>query len=454
MKDVTGELKDVAEKAVAMAIKAGADAAEVQVADGLELSAKVRLGEPELVHEAGSRGLGLRVFRDHRQAVTYTSDLRPDSLRQFAADTVELAELAEPDELNTLPGRDELALGPLPELDLYDPEAETLDAATALARAIEGEKAARDFDKRISNSEGASYGRVLGAMAFASSGGFVGGYRGSYSSLSVEPVCDDEGGKKRNGYWWTGARFVSELEDPVAVGQEAARRTLAQLGSRKVDTCEVPIVFDPEAGRAIVGMVFGVANGSAFYRQSSYMIGREGTPVASSLVTIADNPHRPRGPGSKPFDGDGLPTRQNTLIREGVLDTVLCDVYTARKLGRKSTGSAGRGTGSGPSPTTSNLIMSVGEMSQEQLIADTGRGFLVTSMMGFGFNPITGDFSRGASGFWIENGEIAFPVSEVTISANFDDLLKRIDAVADDLVLRTSTACPSFRVSSMTVAGR
>lgn len=454
MGDVTSELKDVAEKMVELAVKAGADAAEVQVADGLELSAKVRLGQPELVQEAGSRGLGLRLFKDKRQAVTYTSDLRSHSLEQFAADTVALAELAEPDELNILPDKADLATGDLPDLDLYDPDAEVLDAATALARAIAGEKAALDYDKRVTNSEGASYGRVLGAVAFANSAGFSGSYRGSYSSLSVEPICDDEDGKKRNGYWWTGARFVSALEDPEWVGQEAARRTLAQLGSRKIDTCEVPIVFDPEAGRSIVGMVFGVANGSAFYRKSTYLLGRENTAIASDLVTITDNPHIPRAPGSKPFDGDGLATRVNPVVEAGILKTVLCDVYTARKLGRTSTGSAGRGTGSGPAPTTSNLIMQPGSHDREALIADTKRGFLVTSMMGFGFNPITGDFSRGASGFWIENGEIGFPVSEVTISANFDDLLKRIDLVANDLVMRTSTACPTFRVSSMTVAGR
>jgi PmbA protein len=295
---------------------------------------------------------------------------------------------------------------------------------------------------------------VLGAMALATSGGFVGGYLGSYSSLTVEPVCDDEGGKKRNGYWWTASRFASALEEPEAVGQEAARRTVAQLGSRKVDTCEVPVVFDPEAGRAIVGMVFSVANGSSFYRKSSYLIGREGGVAASELVTIEDDPHIRRGPGSRPFDGDGLPTRKNSVIERGVLRTVLCDVYSARKLGRPSTGSAGRSTGSSPGPTTSNLTMRPGTMKREELLSRTERGLYVTSMMGFGFNPVTGDFSRGASGFWIENGELTFPVSEITISANFDDLLQRIDLVADDLVLRSSTACPTFRVSSMTIGGR
>jgi PmbA protein len=452
-KDIVGELREQAQRVVQLALKAGADEAEVQVSDGAELTAKVRLGQPELVQEAGSRGLGLRVFRDLRQSVTFTSDLRPHALERFAADAVALARLSEPDELHRLPEPDQLAVE-LPDLDLYDPASESLDAAEALARAARGEKAARDHDKRVTNSDGASCSRVLGAMAFATSGGFAGGYLGSYSSLTVEPVCDDEGGKKRNGYWWTAARFASALEEPEAVGQEAARRTVAQLGSRKVDTCEVPVVFDPEAGRAIVGMVFSVANGSSFYRKSSYLLEREGQAVASELVTIEDDPHIKRGPGSRPFDGDGLPTRKNSIIERGVLRTVLCDVYSARKLGRQSTGSAGRSTGSSPGPTTSNLIMRPGQLGRDELLARTERGLYVTSMMGYGFNPVTGDFSRGASGFWIENGELTFPVSEITISANFDDLLKRIDLMADDLVLRSSTACPTFRVSSMTIGGR
>ncbi len=452
-KDIVGELREQAQRVVQLALKAGADEAEVQVSDGTELTVKVRLGQPELVQEAGSRGLGLRVFRDLRQSVTFTSDLRPHALERFASDAVALARLSEPDELHRLPEPDQLAVE-LPELDLYDPASEPLDAAEALARATRGEKAALDHDKRVTNSDGASYSRVLGAMAFATSGGFAGGYLGSYSSLTVEPVCDDEDGKKRNGYWWTAARFASALEEPEAVGEEAARRTVAKLGSRKVDTCEVPVVFDPEAGRAIVGMVFSVANGSSFYRKSSYMLEREGQAVASELVTIEDDPHIARGPGSRPFDGDGLPTRKNSVIERGVLRTVLCDVYSARKLGRQSTGSAGRSTGSSPGPTTSNLIMRPGPLSRDELLSRTERGLYVTSMMGFGFNPVTGDFSRGASGFWIENGQLTFPVSEITISANFDDLLKRIDLMADDLVLRSSTACPTFRVSSMTIGGR
>jgi PmbA protein len=451
--DDVAALKRDAQTAVQAAIKAGAEDAEVLVRAGTELTAKVRLGEPELVQEAGSRALGLRVFKNGRRAVTYTSDTRPGSIESFAAETVALAELCEPDELNALPDKALLATD-MPDLDLYDETCEGMDTKEALRLAGLGEKAALGFDERVTNSDGATWSRVLGAVAFATSDGFVAGYRGSYASFYVEPICDDEDGKKRNGYWWTAARFMDRLEDVEGVGVEAARRTVAKLGSRKVDTCEVPVVFDKEVARTIVGMVFSVANGSSFYRKSSYLLDRENTPIASELVTIEDDPLIARAPGSRPFDGDGLATRKNTLVRAGVLETVLCDTYTARKLGRESTGSAGRGVGGNPSPTTSNLIMLAGETSHDELLAQTPNGLYVTSMMGFGFNPITGDFSRGASGFWIEDGKISFPVSEITISANFDDLLKGIDIVADDLDLRSSTAAPTFRVSRMTIAGK
>jgi len=449
------ELCDIAQLAVEIAKRAGADDAEVMVRDGSELTAKIRLGEAELVQEAGSRALGLRVLRGGKRAVTYTSDLRRDALEALCAETVTLADLAERDDFALPPDPSQLAKT-IPELDLYDPAVAEVDAAWALRQAIAGEKAAR-ADARVTNSEGATWSRVLGATAFATSGGFVGGYRGSYASLVVEPLCDDTtdpaAPKKRNGYWWTASRFLAELEDAEAIGREAAKRTIATIGSRKVETQECAIVFDPEVARSIVGTIFSVANGSAFWRKSSYLVGKEGEFVASPLVTIIDDPLIPRAPGSRPFDGDGLPVRKNAVVTAGVLQPVLTDLYSARKLGRESTHSAGRGIGGNPGPTTSNLVMQKGATTRAELLKQTPRGLYVTSLMGFGFNPVTGDFSRGAAGFWIENGELTFPVSEVTIAANFDEILKRIDLVADDLEFRSSTSAPTFRVSHMTLAG-
>jgi PmbA protein len=441
------ELQDIATRVVEMARRSGADDVEVLVREGTELTAKVRKGEAELVQEAGSRALGLRVQKGGRRAVTYTSDLRGAALEALCAETVTLAQLAEPSELAKT----------MPELDLYDPAVAEVDAAWALAQAIAGEKAALAADARVTNSEGATWSRTLGATAFATSGGFVGGYRGSYASFVVEPLCDDttdgDNPKKRNGYWWTANRFLAALDAAEEVGREATRRTVATIGSRKIETQECAVVFDPEVARSLVGTIFSVANGSAFWRKSTYLLEREGQPIASELVTIVDDPLIPRAPGSRPFDGDGLPTRKNMVVHQGRLVTVMCDVYSARKLGRQSTGSAGRGIGGNPGPTTSNLILQAGATTRDALLKSTSRGLYVTQMMGFGFNPVTGDFSRGAQGFWIENGELTFPVSEITISANFDDLLKRIDAVADDLDLRSSTASPTVRVSHMMVAG-
>ncbi len=451
MSDLVKELCEVATRVAELCKKKGADDAEVLVRDGSELTAKVRLGKPELLQEAGSRAVGLRLFADLRSAVTYTSDLRPEALERWVEDAVALAKISEPDELNTLP--DGGFATEMPDLDLYDPACEALQASDGLRVAIAAEEAAMAADPRITNSQGASWSRVLGGSAFANTAGFVGGVRGSYVSFSVEPVCDEPDGKKRNGSWWTGSRFLSALDSPEAVGLEAARRTVRQLGSKKIDTGDRQIIFDAEVARSLVSMVFGVANGSSFYRKSTYLLDREGSEVASKLVTIKDDPHMLRGPGSKPFDGDGLPTRQNVIIREGVLDTVLCDTYTARKLGRASTGSAGRGVGGSPGPTSSNLYLVAGTEDAEQIIASSEGALYVTSMMGFGFNSVTGDFSRGAAGFLIEDGKLGRPVSEVTISSNLDTMLKGIDRVGNDLVFRSSVSSPTLRIANMTVAG-
>jgi PmbA protein len=238
------------------------------------------------------------------------------------------------------------------------------------------------------------------------------------------------------------------------VGREAARRTVAKLGAKKLDTQEVPVVFDPEVGRSILGLLAGCINGGAIWRRSSYLLDREGDSVASDLVTVIDDPLIAGAPGSRPFDGEGLASRRTLIVDRGKLQTYLLDTYSARKLGKESTASASRGSSGGVGPATTNFILQPGAITPEDLLASTERGLYVTEMMGFGFNAVTGDFSRGAGGFWIENGEKTFPVSEVTISLNLDELLKRIDAVANDLDLRTSIATPTFRVRAMTVAGR
>jgi PmbA protein len=445
------ECQRLAEQMLALVVRAGADGAEVLVRDGAELEVKVRLGEPELIKEAGSRALGLRVVKDHRAAVTYTSDFAPEAMDKLARDTVELAALAEPDPLGDLPARDEMARE-VPDLDLWDDAVLSLDVAEGIRRARAGEAAARGFDKRVTNSDGAIFGRTVGAAAFATSAGFSGAARGTHVSLVVEPICDDADGKKRNGAYWTASRFAGALLGDEAVGVEAARRTVAKLGSRKIPTGEAPVIFSPEAGRGLVGQLAGVMSGGAVWRRSTYLAQREGTVVASPLVELVDDPLLRRGPGSRAFDGEGLPSRTNVLVSEGTLRQFLCDVYAARKLGRRSTGSAGRAVGGGPHVSTSNLILRPGRTPAAEL-ERVERGLYVTDLMGFGFNGVTGDYSQGAGGFWIERGERAFPVSEITISANFDDLWKGVDAMGDDLDTRSSVQCPSFRVGHMMIAG-
>lgn len=447
------ELLELGDRIVKMATSGGATVAECLLRSGAELSARVRLGKPELVEEAAHRGAGLRVMKGKQVATTSTSDLTEAGIQRFVSDALELVELAQEDPFAG--PADEALLDPAqaPDLDLFDPEGGAVDAARAIATAKVGEQASLDFDKRISNSEGATFSRTAGGGAMVLSSGFRAAYKGSYTSLSVVPLAEDEGGKKRRGYYWTAKRFLAELEDAKAVGEEAARRTLQKLGARSVPTGEFPVVFDPDSARSILGILAGCIMGSAIWRKSSYLVGREGTQVASSLIDVVDDPLIPRAPGSRPYDGEGLQSRKNVVVEKGVLRTYLCDSYSARKLGRKSTGNAARGGAAGVSCSTTNFILQPGTDTNAAIIAGTKRGLYVTDMMGFGFNAVTGDFSRGAAGFWIEDGKIAFPVSEVTISLNIDELYKRIDAVGSDLDLRTATAAPTIRVGRMTVAG-
>ena len=449
------DLIALGERVIERAQKLGADVAEAVVGEGSHLSTKVRLGQPELVEEAGSRGVGLRVLVGKQVAVSYTSDLTEAGMARFVEDAIELARLSQPDEFAGPPDASQLSTRDQhADLELYDPSLSEVGAGDALARAKRAEAAAFATDARITNSEGSTFSRASGGRALVTSGGFRGATDGTYASLTVHPVADDADGKKRSGFYWTAKRHLAGLEPDEQVGAEAARRTLAKLGAQKVDTQEVPVVFDPEVGRSILGLLAGCINGGAIWRRSSYLMEREDERVASDLVTIVDDPLLPGAPGSRPFDGEGLLSRRLSVVEKGVLKTFLLDTYSARKLGKESTASASRGSSGGVGPSTTNLILQPGDMDPAEIVRGVKRGLYVTEMMGFGFNAVTGDFSRGAGGFWIENGEKTFPVSEVTISLNLDELLKRIDAVGTDLDLRTSIATPTFRVSAMTVAGR
>jgi PmbA protein len=451
--DPTPRLLELASDLVSRARKLGADVAEASARTGWELSAKVRLGKVELVEEAGHHGVSLRVIRGGRVATTSTSDLTPRGLERCVADALELCALSEPDAFAGPAAPEQLSQPPHPDLELLDESIDAIDAEQAITQARIAEQAALDFDPRIKLSEGATYSRTSGASAMVLSVGFEGAVRGSYAALSVAPVVEDEGGKKRRGHYYSASRRHRDLESSEFIGQEAARRTLRKLGAQKLATTEAAVVFDPDVARSLVGSLAGCIVGGALWRKSSYLLEREGSQVASSLVTIVDDPLVLRGPGSRAFDGEGLRSRKNVVVESGVLKSFLLDCYSARKLGRQSTASASRSGGS-IGASTSNFILQPGDAKASDIVKSTARGLYVTEMMGFGFNPITGDFSRGAAGFWIENGELAFPVSEVTISSTLDAMLKSIDAVGDDLELKTSTAAPTVRVASMTISGK
>jgi PmbA protein len=451
MRDERDELLEIASRVVKAARK-DAEVAEASVGSSWDLSAKVRLGKAELVEEAGQRGVSLRVLRHGRLAMTSTSDMSEAGLALLVRDAIELADLSEPDSLMGPAEPDLICSPPHPELDLYDDAIGSIDAEQALARALACEAASLAADARIQLSEGATFSRTTSTRALVLSGGFAGAVRGSYASLSTVPVVEDAGGKKRRGYYWTAKRHQADLESEEVVGQEAARRTLAKLGSKKVETGEVAVIFDPDAARSILGTFSATIAGGALWRKSSYLLDRLETKVASPLIYIIDDPLIARAPGSRPFDGEGLRSQLNTVVEGGVLKTYLLDCYSARKLNLKPTASASRSGGS-IGASTSNFILKAGSTSPQSMIEGTPRGLLVTEMMGFGFNAITGDFSRGAGGFWIEDGRIVHPVSEVTISSNLDKMLQSIDQVGTDLDLKTSTASPSFRVSSMTLSG-
>lgn len=447
-------LQTIGEQVVETARAAGADVAEAVVREGSHLSVKVRMRKPELVEEAGSRSLGLRVMLGQQVAVTYTSDLGEAGVARLVADAIELAKLSEPDPFAGPPDPSLLSsASEHVDLDTFDGSVAEIDGATAIRWATEAEGAALDADERVSNSEGATFTRAVGGSALVTSGGFRGVSRGSYASIVVSPVAADEDGKKRSGNHWSARRHLEELDAPAEVGLEAAKKTLAKLGATKLESQEIPVVFDPDAGRAILGLLSSCISGGAIWRRSSYLLDRLESRVASELVTVIDDPLIPRMSGSRPYDGEGLLSRKNVIVDRGMLQTYLLDSYSGRKLEMPSSASASRGASGGVGVSTSNFILQPGEITPKSLLKDTHRGLYVTNMMGFGFNAVTGDFSRGATGFLIENGELGRPVSEVTISLNLDQLLQRIDAVADDLDLRTATAVPTFRVSSMTLAG-
>ncbi len=431
----------------------GADDADVLVAAATEFETTVRQSEIERLMEAGSKALGLRVFVGGRSAISYTSDFASDALERLADETVQLARITDPDPAAGLPEAEEWAHRFEGDLQMYDPALERVPNDLKIDMARRCEAAAFAFDPRITKSDGATCSTDAGVRAYANSRGFAGAYRFSSAALQVEVMADDEDGKKRNDHWYSVERFFDRLEDPEAVGRQAAERALAHLGARKVPTREVPVVWENKLAQRLLGMIARAASGEALYRRQTFLMDLEGEEIASRLITVVDDPHMPGRLGSVPFDGEGVTTRRNDIVVDGVFNGFLFDTYTARKMGRRTTGSAQRGISSPPGVGTSNLILQPGTSSYDEILSSVKDGLFITDLMGFGVNITTGDFSQGAGGHWIENGELAYPVTEINISGNLRDMLKDIEMVGDDLFFRGSSGAPTLLMKKLMVSG-
>jgi PmbA protein len=397
--------------------------------------------------------VGIRVIKDKRTAICSTSDLTPAAIEQMVRETVELASISEPDEYAGLPAREDLELGSQPNLQLYDEAIEAITADEMRDFALRMEAAAFDYDKRVTNSDGAEMGVVRSQVALANSLGFGGTYIGTHAALSIEAMCDEPDGKKRNDYWFSAERALHRLESPEEVGRKAAARAVAKIGARKVATTTVPVIWEATVAHDLLRILSQAASGEALYRRSTFLAELEGQQVASPLLSLADEPLLPGRLGSRPFDGEGVTSRRVPLFEAGVFRGFLFDSYNARRLGRSTTGAAHRGLASAPTPGPTNLVMAPGSQSAASLLDGIDEGLLLTDLMGFGVNLTTGDFSRGAQGFWIEKGRITYPVTEINLSGNLKEMLGGIDAVADDVLWRGSSAAPSFRMAKLTVSG-
>lgn len=450
------ELRAAAQIALEAAMRAGASAADAVGVESESLETRVRGEEIDFVKQARERKLGVRALvrgeRGTRSAITSTSDMSEGALRAVAAEAVALARATAEDAAAGLPEAGFADPAAAPDLALSDPADRSVSADALIDAARRAERAARAVDPRIENSEGSSASASFARIAYTNSAGFAGGYESASHGLFAEPIARANGGMQRD-YWMTAARSLAALESPEAVGRRAAERALRRLGARRVPTCEVPVIFDPLTAASLWGQVAGLVSGYAIYRGTSYLAGKLGEQVASEAVTLIDDGCRPAGLGSRPFDGEGLPSRRTEVIEGGRLASYLLDTYSARKVGGRSTGSAARSASSAPGVGATNLGLVPGSASLDEIIADTPRGFLVTELIGMGFNPTTGDYSRGAAGLWIEDGRIAFPVEEVTIAAQFGEMLRGIDAVGSDLLWLSRIGSPSVRVARMTVAG-
>ena len=432
---------------LAAAKSKGADAADAILVEGTSASLSCRLGEPEDLERSESHDLGLRVLVGQRQAVVSSADFSKQALNDLVERAVAMARAVPEDKYAGLADPDQLATD-IPDLDEFDPSEPTAEQMIEMARACED--AARAVDG-ITNSEGAELGFGKSTVYLAATNGFNGYRQGSRFSIGVSVVAG-EGTKMERDYDFSSTVWLSDLDNPEEIGREAGENTVRRLNPRKAGSAQLPIVYDPRVASSLLGHFCGAINGQSVARGTTFLANKMGEKVFADGITVIDDPLKKRGLRSKPFDGEGVQTKTRNLIDDGILTTWILDLATSRQLGLETTGHAARGTGGPPSPSVTNVHLAPGSVSKKDLIGAIDNGFYVTELIGMGVNNVTGDYSRGAGGFWIENGEIAYPVNEVTIAGNLRDMFLNLTP-ADDLEFKRATNAPTVRVDGMTIAG-
>jgi PmbA protein len=450
---MTGERKDAGaaldllQDLIARARRAGADAADAVLFEGTSLSHARRLGKTEKLERSEGHDLGLRVFIARQQAIVSSTDRSPEALDALVERAVAMAHTVPEDPFCGIADPAEIART-WPALDMLDPAEPS--AEVLIERAQAAEEAALAVTG-VTNSEGAEAGWGCSSIVLAASNGFAGFYSGSSQGISASVIAGAGTGMERD-YDFSNAIYAADLRDPAEIGKSAGERAVKRLGAKKMPTCRCPVVFDPRVARSFISHLLGAISGPSIARGTSFLKDRLGDMIFPVAITIIDDPHRQRGLRSKPFDGEGIANRRRAIVDKGVLTTWLLDLRSSRQLGLTTTGHAARGTASPPSPAATNVWIEPGAVSPKALIADIQSGFYVTEMMGMGVNGVTGDYSRGAAGFWIDKGEIAFPVSEMTVAGNLKDIFARLQA-ADDLEFKAGADSPTLRVDDLTVAG-
>lgn len=436
------KLEQLAEFAIKEGLRLGATdcAASLYIADSI--NTEVRLGEVEKQEGAQESGLTFTAYIGKKSVSVSSTNFRRDALTKLIRQAIEMAKATEEDQFAGLIDKHLLATT-IPDLNLFDPTLAKMSSDKKIALALAAEKAARAYDPRISNSDGASFSDTSAVVVYANSLGFLGSYKSTSCGLSASVIATDENNVLQSAGWYSGSRFFSTLLSPEEVGIEAAKRTVRQLGARKIETQQVPVIFEPTRASKLLAQFVGAANGDSISNRSSIFLDKMGELVAHPTIQIVDNPLIPQALGSFPFNEGGLPAVKREIVKDGILQTYILSGYAARKLGLQPNGAR-----------TGNLSITPGTMSFDQIVGSVKSGLLLTGTFGSGFNPVTGIYSVGANGIWIENGELAYPVHEITIAGNVLEMFKNIEAIGNDPITTSPVSSPTLKIASMMVAGK